>query len=69
MTVAAQDTSLADTQQIAPLSLQRVEHQRTEPNVRSLWYPDAFVVGDGGGNDLRRRERMCGLRHFVQTAR
>ena len=59
--MAAQNAGAAHAQQIAPLPVQRVQHQRTEPDVRGLRNPHALVVGHGTSNDLIRGKWMSGL--------
>jgi hypothetical protein len=54
MAMPAQNAGSANTQEIAPLAVQRIQHQRPKPDVRGLWNPDAFIFGDGASDDLVR---------------
>ena len=50
--MSAENARSTDSQEIAPLPIQRVQHQRAEPDVRRLRHPDSLVFGNGRGDDL-----------------
>jgi hypothetical protein len=45
MTMAAENAGAANPQKIAPGPIQRVQHQRPEPDTFGLRNPDSFVFG------------------------
>src|SRR4051795_7205543 len=58
MAVAAENSRTSNAKKIAPLAVERVQHQRPEPYVRGLRHPDSFVFGNGPGDDLMGRQGM-----------
>src|SRR5437764_15074823 len=65
MQMARQHAGFAHPQEIAPLSLSCVQHQRPEPDVGRLRYPDPFVVGHRNDGDFRRGKNMCRTVHIT----
>jgi hypothetical protein len=61
MPVPAENSRAANTKQIAPLAVEGVQHERTEPHVRGLGHPNSFIVRDTLRDDLLRRQGMRGL--------
>ena len=59
--MTAQNAGAPHAKEIAPLSIQCVQHERTEPHAGGLRHPHAFVFRNGSSYNLLGRERVSGL--------
>lgn len=65
MQMARQHAGFADRQQVAPLALLRVQHERTKPHVFRLRHPHPFVFRYRCDRDLGRGKGMGRALHIT----